>query len=469
MLMNLQRGVEQGIRAVYAGWSNSGKMARPICMVLLSLVLEGCARPSVQEPVTLTLLEEWSNKTFSEARQQELQQFTRETGIRVNLLPSPESARQRLILWQKLLGTGASSPDVYGIDLIWPGMLSEYFVDLKPYFANEVSLQFPPITAGFTVDNKLVAMAYRADIGLLYYRTDLLRQYGYREPPRTWDELEIMAARIQAGERAKGKKQFWGFVWQGAADEVLTCDALEWQAAEGGGRIIEEDQTISVNNPQAIRAWQRAARWVGSISPPSVVGYREWDSLNVWVAGDAAFMRNWPSAYVDSQAAGSPIRDKFTTALLPGGTAGRLGTLGGWGLAVSQFSAHPREALELVRYLTRRDVQVKRSRLLSQPPTLPELYNLPEVSETNPRFVLLNQAFRTGVVLRPSNIAGKKYQDVTDAYIQAVHSVLTDEKGAPEAVAALERELVRITGFKVGPPHLGISRTTVERRLEPVH
>jgi len=50
-----------------------------------------------------------------------------------------------------------------------------------------------------------------------------------------------------------------------------------------------------------------------------------------------------------------------------------------------------------------------------------------------------------------------------------VHSVLTDEKGAPEAVAALERELVRITGFKVGPPHLGISRTTVEGRLEPVH
>src|SRR6266478_5377397 len=89
MLMNLQRGVEQGIRTLYAGWPNSGKMARLIWIVLLSLVLEGCARPSVQEPVTLTLLEEWSNKTFSEARQQELQQFTRETGVRVNLLPSP--------------------------------------------------------------------------------------------------------------------------------------------------------------------------------------------------------------------------------------------------------------------------------------------------------------------------------------------------------------------------------------------
>jgi len=470
MLMKIQRVLIHGIRGLYAGWSSFGKLVHPICIVLLSLVLEGCTKPLVHEPVTLTLLDEWSNKRFSDARQEELERFTRETGIQVKLLPSPDSARQRLALWKELLGTGASAPDVYGIDVIWPGMLAEYFVDLKPYFADEISLQFPAIATGYTVDNKLVALAYRADIGLLYYRTDLLRQYGYREPPRTWDELEMMAARIQAGERAKGKKEFWGFVWQGAADEVLTCDALEWQASEGGGRIIEEDQTISVNNPQAIRAWQRAARWVGSISPPGVVGYREWDSQNVWVAGDAAFMRSWPSAYVDSRAAGSPIRDKFATALLPGGKAGQVGTLGGWGLAVSRFSAHPREAIELVRYLTRKDVQVRRSSVLSQPPTLRELYNLPEVLEPNPRFDLLSQAFRTGMVSRPSNLGGMKYQDVTDAYIQAVHSVLTGEKSAQESAATLETELVRITGFKTGPPPAGIgSTTTVKGTPEPVH
>jgi trehalose/maltose transport system substrate-binding protein len=437
-------------------------------MVLLSLLLQGCARPSVHEPVTLTLLEEWTNKTFSEARQRELEQFTQETGIRVNLLPSPESARQKLALWEQLLGTGSSGPDVYGVDVIWPQILNEYFIDLRPYFANEISLQFPVIAATYTVDNKLVAIAYRIDIGLLYYRTDLLRQYGYREPPRTWDELEIMAARIQAGERAKGKKEFWGYVWQGAATEGLTCDALEWQAAEGGGRIIEDDQVISVNNPQAIRAWQRAAHWVNSISPPGVVGYLEWDSLNVWVAGDAAFMRNWPTAYADSQAAGSPIRNKFDIALLPGGKAGRVSTLGGAGLAVSRFSAHPREALELVRYLSRRDVQVKRSRALSQPPTLSELYSLPEVLESNPRFDLLSQALRSGTVSRPSNVTGKKYQEVTDAYIQAVHSVLTRKKNAPEAAAALESELVRITGFKMGRPPAGIGSGTAKGSSESV-
>ena len=210
--------------------------------------------------------------TFSESRHKELEQFTRETGIRVKLLPSPESAREKLALWSELLKTGASNPDVYGIDVIWPRILNEYFIDLKPYFANELLLQFPVIAASYTVDNKLVALPYRADIGLLYYRTDLLRQYGYRAPPRTWDELEVMAARIQAGERAKGKEQFWGFVWQGAATEALTCNALEWQASEGGGQIIEKDKTVSVNNPEAIGAWRRAAHWVGSISPPSIVG-----------------------------------------------------------------------------------------------------------------------------------------------------------------------------------------------------
>jgi trehalose/maltose transport system substrate-binding protein len=456
MIAKIQTLVARGIRGVYAEWSNSCKMAARVCIVLLSLLfLEGCTRPSVHEPVTLTLMEEWTTKTFSEGRQQELQQFTRETGIQVKLLPSPESAREKLALWQELLGTGASGPDVYGIDVIWPRILNEYFIDLKPYFANEISAQFPAIAATYTVDNKLVALAYRADIGLLFYRTDLLRQYGYREPPKTWDELETMAARIQAGERAKGKKEFWGFVWQGAAAEALTCNALEWQAAEGGGRIIEEDQAISVNNPQSIRAWQRAARWIGSISPPSVVTYREWDTLNVWVAGDAAFMRNWPTAYVDSQATGSSIRNKFDITLLPSGKAGRMGTLGGAGLAVSRSSAHPHEALELVRYLCSRDVQVKRSRALSEPPTLRELYELPEVLEPNPRFALLSQAFRNGMVSRPSNVTGKKYQDVTDAYIQAVHSVLTREKSAPEAAAALEKELVRLTGFKKGPPQEG--------------
>ena len=73
-------------------------------------------------------------------------------------------------------------------------------------------------------------------------------------------------------------------MWQGGADEGLTCNALEWQAAQDGGQIIEEDQAISVNNPKAITAWQRARTGLVH-SRPGVTGYREGDSLNVWVQG----------------------------------------------------------------------------------------------------------------------------------------------------------------------------------------
>src|SRR5260221_6674273 len=95
-------------------------------------------------------------------------------------------------------------------------MLAEYFIDLKPYFNNEISTHFPAIVASYTVHNKLVAMPYYGNIGLLYYRTDLLRQYGYGAPPRTWDELASMAARIQAVGRAKSQSGFLGVVWPSA-------------------------------------------------------------------------------------------------------------------------------------------------------------------------------------------------------------------------------------------------------------
>jgi hypothetical protein len=56
------------------------------------------------------------------------------------------------------------------------------------------------------------------------------------------------------------------------------------------------------------------------------------------------------------------------------------------------------------------------------------------------------------VVVRPSIVAGDAYEGVTKAYSQSVHSVLTGERSAPEAAAALEQQLTQLTGFIAGPP-----------------
>jgi trehalose/maltose transport system substrate-binding protein len=352
-------------------------------------------------------------------------------------------------LWRKLLENDSGTPDVYEIDVIWPGTLAEYFLDLKPYLAQDTASQFPVLVTNDTVNGRLVAMPYHADAGLLFYRTDLLRQYGYRTPPKTWDELEKMAARIQGGERAKGKKDFWGYVWEGAPSEALTCNGLEWQASEGGGRIIEEDRTISVNNPRTTLAWARAARWTGSISPPGVIAYKEWDAMNIWLSGNAVFMRNWTAGYLLSGAKESAVRNNFGVALPPNGQAGAASVLGGASLGISRNSSHPQEAMALVRFLCRRDVQLERARITAQAPTLPELYDDPEVLKTNPYFALLKQGFLSGAIARPSTVTGKEYGHVSEAYFKAIGSVLTGKKNAARAAADLEKELVRITGFKI--------------------
>ncbi len=428
-------------------------MIRPITIVLLSFFLEGCASPSVHEAVTVTFLDiEYDTPDRLPGLAQDLEAFTRETGIRVKRLPRPEGSLNQLVMWRELLQKGGATPDVYGIDVIWSGIFNKYLMDLKPYFATEVSSQSPVVAASYTVGDKLVAIPRHAYVGVLMYRPDLLRQYGYRKPPETWDELEKIATRIQAGERAKGQRDFWGYVWQGGISEDLTCAGLEWQMSEGGGRIIEDDRTISVNNPRTIRGWQRAARWVGSISPPGVVAYEKWDAENVWRSGKAAFHRAWVSDYSLLTFHTPPGNATyFGVTSLPGGSAARVDTLGGNGLAVSRTSAHPREALELIRFLLRRNAELMRASANSEAPKEQELYDLPEILEPY-RQLAASRQHPGRVVARPSIVSGEKYEDVSRAYIRALHSVLTGEESPSAAAAALEKELIQITGFRPGLP-----------------
>lgn len=418
------------------------------------------ALQAAREPVTLTLVDgELASRESQQVPDLDLEEFTRRTGVQVKRVQGPEGTFDQLAVWRESLREGAGGrADVYTIDVIWSPMLAEYLVDLTPQISSsEIAEYDPMVVTTYSVAGRVLAIPYRVLFGALLYRKDLVRRYGYGAPPATWDELEAMAARIQEGERARGERDFWGFVWQGAASEALTCNALEWQAAEGGGRIIEDNRTVSVNNPRAIRAWQRAARWVGWISPPGVVAYREWDATNAWGAGRAAFLRTWQSDrlldWTDS--VGDRIRgtlsvDKVGITRLPRGPAGRAGTLGGSGLGVSRASPHSREALELVRFLSRRRIQRRQAPPRNAGPTLPEVYDLPALV-TAPNGA--GPARRSiDMVARPSIVAGPKYEAVARAFIRAVHSVLTGETGAAQAAATLEKDLVRVMGFKTGPP-----------------
>ena len=443
-------GTRDGVVQEIRFWIlRSFRLFPAVIAVLLGLVSFGCQKPIA--PVTITfidpegLLDLGDRRMVSDAA---IREFTRETGIRVNHLPTPQDNRAQLQLIQDLLQSGVSTPDVYGVDTIWSGALAEYLVDLKPYLSSDMPAVDPEVVASYTVQGKLIAIPYHPNSSVLYYRTDLLQKYGYTLPPRTWDELETMAARIQEGEREKGKKEFWGFIWPGTTRESLSHIALEWQVSQGGGHVIEADRTISVNNPNTIRAWERGAHWVGWITPPGVISYSEWDASNAfWIAGNAAFARGWAD-YFQRHPPDEPFHQEAGVTSVPAGKAARVSALGGWGLAVSSSSAHRAEAIRLVEFLAKKEAEVD-SASRSKPQWQLQFYDLPVMLATKyPWAPKAGDQSGATIVSRPSNVSGAHYDAVSRAYGDAVHSVLARQSTASQAAASLEKELVRITGFE---------------------
>jgi trehalose/maltose transport system substrate-binding protein len=370
--------------------------------------------------------------------------------VTASALESPDLVTDRLGLYIQFLGSRSPAVDIYNIDVIWPTIVAQHMVDYYEYVAPDsetVTQHFPSIIQNNTVEGRLIGMPWYIDAGLLYYRTDLLEKYDL-EVPQTWTELEQAAKIIQEGERASGNSEFWGYIWQGKLGEPTTVNSLEWQASNGGGQIISAEGEVQVNTPEAISAVERAAKWIGEISPNTVLGHTPPDSARIWEAGNAAFMRNWAFVYKLSNEEGKATAGKFAVAPLPAGDSGqRAATLGGWQLAVSKYSQYPDAAVKLVLYLTSYEGQKQLAEEINYSPTIEALYDDPEVLEI-PFFNQVRDVFQNAVA-RPSTVARGRYNDVSSAYSNAVYSVLSGQTDARTAMEDLEFDLEDLM-FEIG-------------------
>jgi trehalose/maltose transport system substrate-binding protein len=368
--------------------------------------------------------------------------WEKKTGNKAKVVASPESSTEALALYQQLLAAGASELDVIRIDVVWPGLLGGFLLDLAPFSKGAEKDYFPSMISNNMVDGHLIAIPWQADAGMLYYRKDLLEKHG-EAVPTTWDQLTKAAKKIQDAERKAGQKDLWGFVFQGKAYEGLTCNALEWVASYGGGNIVEPDGKISIDNPQAAAALTMVASWIDDISPKGVLSDEEEGARSRFQLGNAVFMRNWPYAWALSQGKDSPVKDKVGVTVLPKAEGGRnAATLGGWNLAVSKFSKHPEVAADLVLYLTGPEEQKRRAIEYSVQPTLPRVYEDKDVLAKNPFFASLVDIFKNAVP-RPTVTAGK-YNQASTAFSNAVHAVLTKEKPVKDSLTGLASDLERL-------------------------
>lgn len=381
-----------------------------------------------------------------EVLRSQLDKFEAQTGHTVTIVSMPESTTDQFGQYKLWLAAQSSDIDVYRLDVIWAPQIADHFIDLNPYVADIKGDFVAGAIESQTVGDKLVALPMFLGAPALYYRKDLLEKYG-EDVPETWQELTATAQKIMDGERAEGNGDMYGFVFQGAAYEGLTCNAQEWIVSFGGGRIVENDGSIGINNPKAAEALTLAASWVDGISPAGVLNYKEEDARGVFQSGNAVFMRNWNYAYALAAGDDSAVKGKFAVTTLPSGGDGNssVATLGGWHLGVTKYSNHPEEAIELVRFLNNYENQKERAIVTSRPPTLNAVYEDPDVAREQ-EFIPLWKPVVDGALPRPSAATKRKYNEVSSEFWTAVHNTLSGEGTAEENLAMLEAKLKRLKG-----------------------
>ena len=367
------------------------------------------------------------------------QKFSASTGIKVNVTPHPTASDASYSQLARAFSSKSDSIDVAMIDVVWPGAFAPYLVDLKPKLGRQAKLHAQGIISNDTVDGHLVAMPWFGDFGILYYRTDLLKKYGFKAPPKTWDELFAQAKKIQDGEQATNKN-FYGFVFQGNSYEGLTCDALEWVSSSGGGNFIDNGK-VTIDNPKASAVLDKFRNQIGKTTPRGVTSYQETETHNAFIGGNAAFMRNWPYAYSLAAAKGSKVRGKFNVSVLPHGPGHSVGTVGGWQLAVSKFSKHPDAAIEFVRYMTSPAVERFDAITNSNVPTIPSVARDKAVVKVNP-YLKPNIALVPRVT-RPAKYLKTHYNEGSKDIYQGINQILNGDS-ADSVLPTIQRKLEQL-------------------------
>jgi len=429
------------------GLAKSGPKARigRVFMAVSILLSAFVCTPGVARSQSITIAGDADQGEQGRWMKAKIEEFSKQTGIKVRYIGRPLSTTETLMLWQQDWAAQTVDVDVYLIDVIWPAIAAPHAEDLSKYFTPSESGEFfSRIVQNNTVKGKLVAIPFFTDAGLLYYRTDLLEKYGFKNPPNTWSELTQMAQTIQAGERSNDK-DFYGFLFQGSAYEGLTCNGLEWLASSGAGNIVESDGKVSINNPQTKSVLAMVKGWVGTISPKGVTTYQEEESRNAFQAGHAAFLRNWPYVYALANSKDSPVNGKVDVTSLPQGegpNASHVATLGGWQLMLAKYSKNKDAAAKLIKFFVSFETQKDNAIKLTRLPTRPALYEDKEVLAVAPWFAHLLPVFENAVA-RPSTATGANYNKVSTTFFQTTNEILNGGIPVDQGVETMESKIKR--------------------------
>lgn len=341
----------------------------------------------------------------------------------VDIRVTPDSADARHQLYVQWLNAWAPTPDVLQLDTIWTAEFAAagWILPLDG-FAPDTADFFPATLAANRWQGRLFALPWLVDVGMLYWRTDLLAA-----PPATFDAL-AEAARMHLASGAVSQ----GLVWQGARYEGLVCVFLEYLAAFGGA-ILDDRGRVVVDAPPAVRALTAMRQGIADgIVPRSVLTAQEEQTRFAFQRGDALFLRNWPYAAALLNGPQSAVAGRFAVAPMPTAGGRSAAALGGAQLAINARSRRPGEAWRLIEYLAAPAQLLERARAAGQFPSRPSLYADDVLGAVLPVPPADVRRIIESAVPRPITPV---YTELSSTLQVHLHRALTDQEAPADALA----------------------------------
>ncbi|MDP8939738.1 MAG: ABC transporter substrate-binding protein [Actinomycetota bacterium] len=342
------------------------------------------------------------------------------------------------------LQAGASPIDVIGGDVIWPAALAAngWILPLSDRFTQQMRDRFVDAAIqSVTYNGDIWGMPFFTDAGLMYYRSDLLEEAGFSNPPETWDELKDMA--LETKEKTGTEN---GFVFQGAEYEGGVVDGLEYIWTHGGEVLqTKEQQDVVANNPDAIAGLRTERSMIeDGVAPVAVTIYKEPETHAIFLNGDAVFCRNWPYMY---GLAGDPAASQITTdqlgiAPMPHAPGQQTASgLGGWNLYLNAASEDKADAAwEFMTFAASPEIARFRAIEAGFLPPLQALYEEQSIIEKVPVASFARQALDNA---RPRPVS-PFYSDLSIVMAAQFSRSLQGNAVPEQAAQALQTEMQNI-------------------------
>ncbi|MGH6690099.1 MAG: ABC transporter substrate-binding protein [Gemmatimonadales bacterium] len=418
---------------------------RTACFLVTTLLIAACAGQSDRGRVVVTLP---TSALGAEGRVlvRQLSRFMEENpGIRVVQRVTPDAATQRHQLYVQWLNARASDPDILQLDAIWtPEFAAAGWILPLDRFRPDTVAFFRSTIAANRWRDTLFALPWFVDVGMLYWRTDLIAV-----PPVTLGDLVRDAKRVRQRHGLR-----YGLVWQGARYEGLITTFLEYLGAYGG-RILEGGRVV-VSSDAGLRALteMRDEIYHDGIVPPAVLTWHEEESRFAFQNGQAAFMRNWPYAYgLMQDSSESRVAGRFSVAPMPAGPGGSpTAALGGAQLAINRRTEHPEAAWAVIEFLTRPEQMLERARVVGQFPPRVALYDSPQLAADLGIPPATARRVIEYAVPRPVTPVYNQLSEILQIHL---HRALTRQSEPASALAQAQGEMQRLldrAGLGAGAP-----------------